>query len=156
MSAGCFSWCRLRTQWDAKKQTTETKLPDVSTNSLCATSLTHIFVQKLPENLPPIVPATSAEKQFMGLKSDEVRGVNSYPANSLTGIWIQKRSENSRTGVPTTAEYAMATVKEVLNLSQSVARVMPVPFLQDVIGVALNIIQICEVRSIPPWILQNN
>ena len=40
----------------------------------------------------------------------------------------------------------MATVKEVLILSQSAAAVIPIPFLQEAIGVALKIIQICEVR----------
>jgi len=65
-------------------------------------------------------------------------------------MWIQKLSENSTTAVPTTKDYAMATVKEVLTLSQSAAGVMPVPFLQEAIGVALKIIQVCEVRRIPP------
>ena len=40
----------------------------------------------------------------------------------------------------------MATVKEVLTLSQSAAGVLPVPFLHEAIGVALKIIQICEVH----------
>jgi hypothetical protein len=41
----------------------------------------------------------------------------------------------------------MATVKEVLILSQSTASVVPVPFLQEAIGVALKIIRlVCEVR----------
>ena len=46
--------------------------------------------------------------------------------------------------------YTVATVKEVLTLSQSAAAVVPVPFLQEAIGVALKIIQVCEVRRIPP------
>ena len=65
-------------------------------------------------------------------------------------MWIQKLSEHSTTAVPTTKDYAMATVKEVLTLSQSAAGVMPVPFLREAIGVALKIIQLCEVRRIPP------
>jgi len=65
-------------------------------------------------------------------------------------MWIQKLSEKSTTAVPTTTDYAMATVKEVLTLSQSAAAVMLVPFLQEAIGVALKIIQVCEVRRIPP------
>ena len=62
-------------------------------------------------------------------------------------MWIQK---NSRTVVPTTKDYAMATVKEVLALSQSAAAFTPIPFLQEAIGVALKIIEICEVGRIPP------
>ena len=44
----------------------------------------------------------------------------------------------------------MATVKEVLTLAQSAASVIPVPFLKEAIIVALRIIQLCEVRWIPP------
>jgi len=44
----------------------------------------------------------------------------------------------------------MATVKEVLALSQSAAAFTPIPFLQEAIGVALKIIEICEVGRIPP------
>ena len=40
----------------------------------------------------------------------------------------------------------MATVKEVLTLAQSATSVIPVPFLKEAIGVALKIIQLCEVR----------
>ena len=43
----------------------------------------------------------------------------------------------------------MSTVKEVLTLAQSAASVIPVPFLKEAIGVALKIIQVCEVRRIP-------
>ena len=39
----------------------------------------------------------------------------------------------------------MATVKEVLTLSKSAAGMIPVPFLREAIGVALTIIQVCEV-----------
>jgi len=48
--------------------------------------------------------------------------------------------------VPTKAEYTMATGKEILTLLQTAAGIIPVPLLQDAIGVALNIIQVCEVR----------
>ena len=44
----------------------------------------------------------------------------------------------------------MATVKEVLTLAQSAASMIPVPLLKESIGVALKIIQVCEVRWIPP------
>jgi hypothetical protein len=55
-------------------------------------------------------------------------------------------TENPRAVVPTTTEYVAATGKEVLTLLQSAAGVMPVPLLQDAIGVALKIIRLCEVR----------
>ena len=44
----------------------------------------------------------------------------------------------------------MATVKEVLTMSQSAASVIPVPFLKEAINVALKIIQLCEVRWFSP------
>jgi len=61
-------------------------------------------------------------------------------------MWIQNLFENSQSVVPTKTDYTIATVKEILTLSQSAAGVMPVPFLQESIGVALKIIQVCEVR----------
>ena len=73
--------------------------------------------------------------------SDEVR--SHY---SLTSILTQKLSENSQSVVPTKKDYAIATVKKVLTLSQSAASVIPVPFLKEAISVALKIIQLCEVR----------
>ena len=76
--------------------------------------------------------------------------VSSRPRISLTSIWIQLLAENSQRVVPTRTDYAMATVKEVLTLSQSAASVIPVPFLQEAIGLALKIIQLCEVRWISP------
>ena len=74
----------------------------------------------------------------------------------LTHICVQNL-ENPAANVPTTmsakmfmeptkTDYTMATVKEVLTLSQSVAGVTSIPFLQEAIGVALKIIQVCEVR----------
>ncbi|KIM42757.1 hypothetical protein M413DRAFT_26755 [Hebeloma cylindrosporum] len=77
------------------------------------------------QNPPAIVPATTSSKPT----SDE------------------KFSENPRTVIPTTTAYTIATVKEVLTLSQSAAAVVPVPFLQEAIGVALKIIQVCEEAS---------
>ena len=72
--------------------------------------------------------------------------VGSRTAISLTSIWIQKLSEDSQSTVPTKTDYAMATVKEVLTLAQSAASMIPVPFLKEALGVALKIIQVCEVR----------
>ena len=72
--------------------------------------------------------------------------VGSRPVISLTSTWIQNLVANSQSVVPTKTDYTVATVKEVLTLSQSAAGVVPVPFLQEAIGVALKIIQVCEVR----------
>jgi hypothetical protein len=72
--------------------------------------------------------------------------VGSRPAIPLTNIGIQNLSEKSRTAVPTTTDYITAAGKEVLIVLQSAAKVIPVPLLQDVIGVALKIIEVCEVR----------
>jgi len=63
---------------------------------------------------------------------------------------IKKLSENSGTAAPTTRDYIKATGIEVLTVLQSAASVIPVPLLQNAIGVALKIIQICEVRLILP------
>lgn len=59
-------------------------------------------------------------------------------------------SENTRrVVVPTTTQYVMATGKQALALLQSAARIIPVPLLQEAIGIAMKIIQVCEVRGIP-------
>ena len=67
--------------------------------------------------------------------------IGSRPGNSLTSI-----RKNSQSVVPTKTDYAMATVKELLNLAQSAASLIPVPFLPEAIATALRIIQLCEVR----------
>ena len=72
--------------------------------------------------------------------------VGSRLAITLTSIQIQNLSENSQSVVPSKTDYAMATVKEVLTLAQSAASVIPVPFLKEAIGIALKIIQLCDVR----------
>jgi hypothetical protein len=61
---------------------------------------------------------------------------------------IQKLSENTRAVVPTTTQYIMATGKQALALLQSAASVIPVPLLQEAIGVAMKIIEVCEVCGI--------
>ena len=71
---------------------------------------------------------------------DEVR------SHCSDSILTQKLSENSQSTVPTRSNYAMATVKEVLTLSQSASSVVPVPFLKEAINVALKIMQLCDVR----------
>jgi len=116
----------------------------------CAISLTHWWVQKLEAYPPTIAPASpSVENQVTKPKANNVSW-SVHVLQSLTSMCIQKLSENSTTAVSTTKDYAMATVKEVLTLSHSAAGVMPVPFLREAIGVALKIIQVCEVRFIPP------
>ena len=63
---------------------------------------------------------------------------------------IQKLYETARTVVPTTKYYTMAAGKEILAVLQSAASLIPVPFLQEAIGVALKVIEVCEVHRIPP------
>jgi hypothetical protein len=103
--------------------------------------------QKLPENRQAIDPATkSIVNQVMEMKLDEVKGFVSCPTNSLTNICIQELSENKQSVAPTTAAYITASGKQLLTMLQSAAAVIPVPLLQDAIGVAITIIQVCEVR----------
>ena len=47
-------------------------------------------------------------------------------------------------------KYITASGKQVLTLLQSAAAVIPVPLLQEAIGVAVKIIEVCEVREILP------
>ena len=65
-------------------------------------------------------------------------GIDSYPANSL----------NTQEVVPTITKYITASGKQALTLLQSAASLIPVPFLQEAIGVALKIIEVCEVCGI--------
>lgn len=44
--------------------------------------------------------------------------------------------------------YITASGKQVLTLLQSAAAVIPVPMLREAIGVAVKIIEVCEVREI--------
>jgi hypothetical protein len=59
-------------------------------------------------------------------------------------------SENPPEVIPTTINYITASGKQALTLLQSAAALIPVPLIQEAIGVALKIIQVCEVRKIPP------
>jgi hypothetical protein len=59
-------------------------------------------------------------------------------------------SENPPEVIPTTKMYIAASGKQALMLLQSAAALIPVPLIKEAIGVALNIIQVCEVRKIPP------
>ena len=67
----------------------------------------------------------------------------------LSIVHIEQLFEYTQSVVPTNTKYTMASVKEVLTMSQSAASVIPVPFLKEAINVALKIIQLCEVRRIP-------
>lgn len=47
--------------------------------------------------------------------------------------------------VPSPLEYTIATGKETLRILKSAATLIPVPFLQDAIQVALTVLELCEV-----------
>jgi hypothetical protein len=112
--------------------------------------LTYSCVQKLSETPLAITPANkSVQNQVIEPKSDEVRGLI-HVLRTLMDIWIQGLFENSRLVVPTTTEYITASGKQALALLESAAKVIPVPFLQDAIGVALKVIELCDVRGILP------
>ena len=61
------------------------------------------------------------------------------------GLQSQESSKGNEGAVPTVAQYAVASGKEVLTILESAAGVIPVPLLQEAIGVALKIIEVCEV-----------
>ena len=67
MSAGCFSWCRLHMPWGTKKQSLETKLPEVSAHLCCEIIHWHRCIQKR-ESKPAIVPARTITKNFIERK----------------------------------------------------------------------------------------
>ena len=71
--------------------------------------------------------------------------IDSYPGDPCLlsdSIWTQK-SENSRDIIPTTAKYITATGKQ-----KSAASLIPVPLIKEAIGVALKVIELCEVSKI--------
>ena len=123
-------------------------------NSDCVNFLTINCVQTLPENELVFVSATmecTEEDRDMGSNSKAaVRGlILIFPSSSLwSHIWIQESSENSREVIPTTAKYITATGKQALTLLQSAASLIPVPLIKEAIGVALKIIELCEVCTI--------
>jgi hypothetical protein len=123
---------------------TETK-SEVSSYSGCANPLTNSCVQNSPEIQLAIVSAkkhTSVKDRVMDTNSKAVRG--SIPANAL--MHMQKSSEDFREIVPTAPKHIAANGKQALMLLQSAAAFIPV---QEAIGVALKIIEVCEVREIP-------
>ena len=74
--------------------------------------------------------------------------IDSYPSISLTQIWIQESSDNPREVIPTTTQYIKATGKQALTLLQTAAPFIPVPLIKEAVGVALKIIEVCEVCKI--------
>jgi hypothetical protein len=82
----------------------------------------------------------------MEQESDQVSGLI-HVVWPLTSICIQILSENTRPVSPTKTQYIMATGKQALELLHSAASVIPVPLLQDVIRVAIKVIETCEVRE---------
>ena len=87
-------------------------------------------------------------KIVMEPESEEVSGLILVLLMGLMSICIQKLLGNTRAVVPTTTQYFMATGKQALALLQTAAGVIPVPLLQDAIGIAMKIIEVCEVRRI--------
>jgi hypothetical protein len=134
---GFFSWCSLLRRWDAKKQTKVAEL-EVLTQS--------------PSQEPPLATVEVAApdpvvKKLMEPESDEVSGLI-HVVWTLMSICVQISSENTRAVVPSTTQYIVATGKQALALLQTAASVTPVPLVQDAIGVARRIIEVCEVRAI--------
>ncbi|KAF8900851.1 hypothetical protein CPB84DRAFT_1008882 [Gymnopilus junonius] len=60
---------------------------------------------------------------------------------SIKATSVKKSSSNGSGAAPTTVQYATATGKEILTILESAAGIIPVPLLQEAIGVALKIIQ---------------
>jgi hypothetical protein len=141
MSVGCFSWCPPLRRLGAKKQTTEAKL-EVRIDSSCVISLTQI--QEHPLAIVQHAAPVPVAKIFTEPESDEVNGLNQCPMGSDESF-IQKLFENTLEVVPTKTQYIMASGKQALALLQTAASVIPVPLLQDAIGVAMKIIEVCEV-----------
>jgi len=54
---------------------------------------------------------------------------------------------HEKTSVPTTREYVATSGNEVVKVLQSAAELIPVPLLRDALGVAIKVIEACEVSS---------
>ena len=131
-----------------KKESMERKLelPEVSGNLCCAISLTHCCIQK-PESKPAIVPATTLAENGMGPRPDEVRWLVHVLRSRRSPYGFSNWLKTCKTLFQQKKDYTMTTAKEVLISicsfydSSSVSK--------EAIGVALKIIQICEVRWFP-------
>jgi len=144
MFAGCFSWCPLLRRWSAKKQSPEI---EVSIHPCCAISLTQSYHQGHQQAIVGVAAPVPVAKTVMEPESDKVTGLI-LVLSTLTNICTQNLTGNPRAVVPTTTQYFMATGKQALALLQTAAGVIPVPLLQDAIGIAMKIIEVCEVRRI--------
>jgi len=110
-------------------------------------TLTQTYIQENQLAIVEVAAPVPVAEIFMEPESDEVSGLI-HVLWTLTSICIQKLSENTRAVVPTTTQYIKATGKQALTLLQTAASVIPVPLLRDAIGVAMKIIEVCEVRGI--------
>jgi len=110
-------------------------------------TLTQTYIQENQLAIVEVAAPVPVAEIVMEPESDEVSGLV-HVLWTLTSICIQKLSENTRAVVPTTTQYIKATGKEALALLQAAAGVIPVPLLRDAIGVAMKIIEVCEVRGI--------
>jgi len=110
-------------------------------------TLTQTYIQENQLAIVEVAAPVPVAEIFMEPESDEVNGLV-HVLWTLTSIFIQKLFENTRAVVPTTTQYIKATGKEALALLQTAASVIPVPLLRDAIGVAMKIIEVCEVRGI--------
>jgi hypothetical protein len=54
--------------------------------------------------------------------------------------------------IPSKSEYAAEGGKEMLEVLQTAAKFVPIPFIQEAIAVALKVLQACEVRLSPQFV----
>ena len=60
---------------------------------------------------------------------------------------MQIQVTQEKSAIPKTQEYVTAGGKEVIKVLQSAAELVPVPLLKDALGVAITIIEVCEVST---------
>ena len=143
MSNGFFSWRRLHTpaEWQEEKNGVGTSRGKRQI-MLCNLIDTHIAVSR-----PEVVPATTLAENSMWPKPYEVIWVSSRVGISLTSHPNRFRNYLKTQKAPfQQKQLTLWQLKEVLTLAQSATSMIPVPFLKEAIGVALKIIQVCEVR----------
>ena len=58
---------------------------------------------------------------------------------------LKVSAAHERSAIPKFQEYATAGGKEVLKTLQSAAELVPVPLLRNALGVAIKVIEVCEV-----------
>ncbi|PPQ84114.1 hypothetical protein CVT26_013224, partial [Gymnopilus dilepis] len=89
---------------------------------------------------------SSFSKARHSKKSTKIDDVEPEVKAKLTDMETTS-SQATRSSVPAAARYLAVTGKEVLTVLQSAAGIVPVPLLQEAIGVALKIIEVCEEGS---------